>query len=269
MSIDELLASPALAQTRWSIEICRGPEMLFSHGAAEPLKTASVAKLFVLYELARRIESGDVSAGDQVTKSSVASVADSGLWQHLDTEALTLNDAARLVGSVSDNLATNVLINRLGLPQIQATAAALVGGQTQLLDLVRDERTREQAPTLSFGTAHDWAEFLSRLNDDPTDPIHRRVLEWISTSVDHSMVAAAFDLDPLAHGRGAGAGLTLFNKTGTDEGVRADVGIVRSAGESIVYAVICNWPAKQPELRHDVLRTMRAIGSEVLGQLDG
>ena len=260
MLIDELLASPALAQTRWSIDIRRGREVLFAHDAFAPLKTASVAKLFVLYELARRIEAGDVNVGDRVAKSSIAPVADSGLWQHLDTETLTLIDAARLVGSVSDNLATNVLIKHLGLANIQETATSLVSEQTRLLDIVRDERTHEHAPTLSLGTARDWADFLSRLIDDPTDPIHRRVLESISTSVDHSMVAAAFDLDPLAHSHEPGAGLALLNKTGTDEGVRTDVGIVRLAGESIVYAVICNWPAENPELRHDVLRTMCAIG---------
>lgn len=44
MSIEQLLTSRALAQTRWSIDIRRGPEGLFAHEAFEPLKTASVAK---------------------------------------------------------------------------------------------------------------------------------------------------------------------------------------------------------------------------------
>jgi beta-lactamase class A len=75
------------------------------------------------------------------------------------------------------------------------------------------------------------------------------------------MVASAFGLDPLAHAGGADRGITLWNKTGTDSGVRADVGAVRHGTGTVAYAVICNWRAEdRADPRDQVLAAMRAIG---------
>ena len=53
---------------------------------------------------------------------------------------------------------------------------------------------------------------------------------WLGLGCDLSMVASAFNLDPLARTTMT-RGFTLVNKTGTAAGVRADVGFVeRSRG---------------------------------------
>ena len=263
MEIAELLQVPALAATTWSIDVrAVGGESLVSHQPDQRLRTASVAKLFVLTELARRIEDGSIDAAELVSKRSVEPVGDSGIWQHLDANTLTIDDAARLVGTHSDNLATNVLIARLGLEQIQATARTLASEHTQLLDIVRDVRTEEHPETLSEGTACDWANFMQRLANDP-GPAAQRVLAWLAHSADLSMVANTFDLDPLSHGSDPTADVRVWNKTGTDPGVRADVGIVAGPRQQLAYAVLCNWEAsasESPDTRRAVYAAMRAIG---------
>ena len=94
-------------------------------------------------------------------------------------------------------------------------------------------------------------------------------------SVDLSLVASAFGLDPLAHGATATGidgeaqppAVELFVKTGTDVGVRADVGIVRTPRRTLVYAAIANWvPA--PGAQDAVLASMRAIGEQVRAAAD-
>jgi beta-lactamase class A len=76
------------------------------------------------------------------------------------------------------------------------------------------------------------------------------------------MVASALDLDPLAHAEGQPR---LFNKTGTDHGIRADAGVIDSGHGSWAYAVIANWdpsahgPAAQ-DPTPQVLRVMRSVG---------
>ena len=70
-------------------------------------------------------------------------------------------------------------------------------------------------------------------------------------------------LDPLAHGTEPDQGITLWNKTGTDPGVRADVGVVEIGDSSTSYAVICNWPGESAEDRSRVLRVMRATGEKI------
>jgi beta-lactamase class A len=59
-------------------------------------------------------------------------------------------------------------------------------------------------------------------------------------------------------------GLLLRNKTGTDSGVRADVGVVRGPTGSVSYAVIANWDPRTGDRRDEVLERMHAIGSAVL-----
>jgi beta-lactamase class A len=88
-----------------------------------------------------------------------------------------------------------------------------------------------------------------------------RVLDWLSSSVDLSMVASAWGLDPLAHREDAV--VRLVNKTGTSDGVRADIGLVEAGGRRTAYAAIANWDADRDDLRGPVLAAMRGLGGLV------
>ncbi|RLV52388.1 serine hydrolase, partial [Aeromicrobium phragmitis] len=85
-------------------------------------------------------------------------------------------------------------------------------------------------------------------------------------NTDLSMVASAFGLDPLAH-READRSVRLANKTGTDAGVRADVGVVGGPDAAIAYAVLAQWDPDGGDRRDDVLSAMAAIGQWVSGRL--
>ena len=182
-------------------------------------------------------------------------MADSGLWQHLETQRLPVADAARLVGAVSDNWATNVLLGRVGIESLPVGARG-----SALHDYVRDERGPQHPPTLSEGCAADWVDALLGL------PGGSPVLDWISLGVDLSMVGSAFGLDPLAH-QEPDRGVRLWSKTGTSEGVRADVGLVeidgREGRQRTAYAAICNWPPDGDDLRDEVLKTLRGLGRAI------
>lgn len=234
---------------------------LVEHDPGRPLRTASVAKLFVLAHLAGLLDRGEISPTLVLSRRAVPAVSDSGLWQHLETDALPVVDVARLVAAVSDNLATNVLLDHLGLTRVQDTARRLAPGGSMLHDVVRDRRGPGDPGTLSTGCAEDWVGFLAGL------PAGSRLLDWLAAGVDLSLVAAAFDLDPLAHDL-VDLGVRLRNKTGTDAGVRADIGLVEHDGRRLAYAAICNWPdAGGPSDRAVVLRGMRELGEVVRAHL--
>src|SRR5690606_37577890 len=117
----------------------------------------------------------------------------------------------------------------------------LAPGGSTLLDRVRDVRTPEYPSALSVGCAADWVGVLAALaaGEVVDVAVSRLVLDWLGLGVDLSMVAGALGLDPLAHAE-PDRGLLLWHKTGTDAGVRADVGLV--AGErTVAYAVLCGW----------------------------
>lgn len=270
MPFASILAQPVLSQTLWSIDVrdLVGGAAIFQHSHETLLKTASVAKLFLLLELAESITRGDVDPSAPVSKSSVPLVKDSGLWQHLDAETLSVNDAARLVGTVSDNLATNALLELVGLTKVQARAARWATHGSALHDHVRDLRGPGHPTTLSEGTAYDWAEFFGQLSTNrlSSRTVDQQLLEWVRNSADLSMVASGFDLDPLSHGADVDGSLTLWNKTGTDAGIRADVGLVHGQRTRISYAVLCNWDPTNHDVLHHVLTAMREMG-EVIARL--
>jgi beta-lactamase class A len=247
-TLEDLLAPTLEAGVRWSVvvgERAHEPDLL--------LPTASVGKVFLLAELSARLDAGTLDEHQPVDRRRVEPVADSGLWQHLATDVLPLVDAARLVGTVSDNWATNALLDVVGLDAVRERARLLAPGGSVLHDLVRDHRGPEHPPTLSEGCARDWVSIVPALDE--------RVHGWLSSGVDLSMVASAWGLDPLAHREDPD--VRLVNKTGTAEGVRADVGVVELGGRRTAYAALAGWDPARRGLRGPVLAAMRGIGGLV------
>lgn len=244
------------SHTDWSIlavDIDSGATLLESTPDLV-LPTASVGKLFLLHHLAELLDADPTLGQRMLRRDRVEPVADSGLWQHLDAAELSVNDCARLVGAVSDNLATNVLLDLVGLAPVQEVAKRLAPAGSMLYDSVRDVRTHEDPPMLSTGCAADWAAYFR-------SP-HPTVLSWLAPATDLSMVSSALGLDPLAH-TDPGADLRVWSKTGTDDGVRAEVGLLQAGGRRAAYAVICRFEGEALP----VLGRMRDHGTQLVGAL--
>ncbi|WP_404380925.1 class A beta-lactamase-related serine hydrolase [Knoellia locipacati] len=251
----------------WSVSVVDlgSGEVLASHAPDRLLSTASVGKVFVLVELAERLRSGELAPDQPLDRRAVAPVADSGLWQHLMTDVLPLVDVARLVGAVSDNLATNVLIDLLGLDAVRARAGEWAPRGSDLVDVVRGLRGPDDPPHLSLGCAADLVDVLARLwtERSTSGSVGETVLGWLAPGMDLSMVASAWHQDPLSHAEEP-AGPVIVNKTGTNLGVRADVGVVDSGGRATAYAVLANWTEDPPgNGRDEVMRALRGIGDAV------
>jgi beta-lactamase class A len=118
--------------------------------------------------------------------------------------------------------------------------------------------------TLSVGCASDWFAIMSGLADGAVGgrAASLRVLDWLRGALDLSMVAAALGLDPLAH-HDPDRELRVFSKTGTADGVRADVGVVMGPEDTWAYAAICGWDPVAGDPRDDVLAAMRELGTLV------
>lgn len=295
------LQLPEVGGVSWSVQVLGDDRMpLGSVGAELTLRTASVGKVLLLLETARALTEGELSGDEPLTRTVEEWVADSGLWHTLSVESLPLTDVAALVGAVSDNLATNVLLRRVGLDAVAARAIALGLRATALHDRVRDQRTTAHAATLSTGTAAELSGLAARIGRGAavSPAADALVRQWLSANVDQSMVGSVLveqaGLDPIAHhvsltagvadavGERAQPALQLWNKTGTDDGVRADVGAVTRGGRTVTWAAVANWdPALSASLgpveagalsarRRDdlttwaVLRGMRQVGELVL-----
>ncbi|MGV1010079.1 MAG: serine hydrolase [Dermatophilaceae bacterium] len=250
----------------WSVLVrdLRAKTDVFGVTPGRVLPTSSVAKIFLLVEVAFRLHSGALSPDDVLHRSVSPAVADSGLWQHLSVESLTVADAATLIASVSDNLATNVLLARVGLHAVQDRSQRLGARRTALLDIVRDQRGPRDPVTLSVGSAREWVDILEGIwaGHDMSPGVRRQLLRWLSLNTDTSMVAEPLGVDPLSH-PGADHGVRLWNKTGSASGTRADVGIVGGRTD-LCYAVIARWDeTSDPTARHVVRADLHRIGETV------
>lgn len=229
------------------------------------VRTASIGKLFLLLCAAEELAAGEQDPDEPLTPGPDDEVADSGLWYLMRQPELRFADACLLVGAVSDNRATNVLIESLGLEAVHELTRRLGYENSALLDKVRNDRTPDLPPTLSYGSATELSDLMCRLAGGPSasggasglvgegrdgggivPEVRELVNGWLATDTDMSMVAGGFGLDPLAHVE-ADAGIVLRHKTGTISDARCDVGWARSqvTGRGVAWAVLVNWP--EPE----------------------
>lgn len=229
------------------------------------MPTATVGTVLLLVEISARLTEQGVGAFGIVDKDAAEAVGGSGLWQHLRAPALPVADLATLVGATNDNLATNLLLAQVGLDAVRARGESLGLTRTALLDRVRDTRGPDDAPQLSVGSTAELAWLMGALarGEVVDDVTSQRVMGWLSLGTDLSMVASAFGLDPLAHRR-SDHDILLVNTTGSDAGVRCEIGALRGPRGTIAYAVAVRFGDDDLARRLRVLETMRTVGSDLL-----
>jgi len=94
--------------------------------ADTPVQTASVIKLTVLYEALQQIRDGKAHFEDKITLTHDDQVSGSGILPLFDTpQPLTFKDVLTLMIVVSDNTATNLAIDHLGLKNIDDRIVSL------------------------------------------------------------------------------------------------------------------------------------------------
>ncbi|GAA1657084.1 serine hydrolase [Microbacterium flavum] len=255
------------ARVRWSLRIvdADSEEILADRTSDLVCETASIGKVFLLIEVAARLESGALAAGQIVEIPAEHRVADSGLLYLMENQRHCVADLALLVGAVSDNLATNALIALCGLDAVRAVATTLGYRDTSLLDYIRNERREGMPWTPSYGTGAELADLMRRLGAGliVSPAVSAQVMAWLAVDTDTSMVASAFLLDPLAHTEPEYEGMVLRHKTGTTSVTRVDVGHVRGPRAAVAYAVCANWRGEEDDLRAPVLAAMRELGEQI------
>jgi len=92
------------------------------HNADERFLTASVFKIYVLIELYNQVINGKISLDNRYTVKLYDKSPGSGLLQYLDVGLqLTVRDLAKLMMMISDNTATDILMEILGKEKINET----------------------------------------------------------------------------------------------------------------------------------------------------
>ena len=178
---------------------------------------ASSIKICVLAELYRQAQQGKLKLTDLYTVNASDFVQDSDIMGGLTpgVTRVTLRDLATMMVAVSDNSATNVLIDRVGMENVNALLDSLGLSHTRLrrkmMDIKAAAEGRENVSTPSEMASLLEAIYRGKvLNKEMTDDFFK----MLSTHKD-SFIPRLLPDD-----------LKIANKPGELEGVRNDSGVV-------------------------------------------
>ena len=135
----------------------------FERQAAQPFPTASTIKLAVLYELLKQADEKRLRLDEPKPIPPSLRVGGSGVLQQLSNPVLSLRDCAVLMMMASDNTATNLLIDRLGIAEINAAIRAAGLERTELWGRIDSSAFSGDKAGLGVATPGELVRFFRRL----------------------------------------------------------------------------------------------------------
>jgi beta-lactamase class A len=224
--------------------------------ASEELAAASLAKVPIAVELARRVDLGAFSLDERIDLAGIALVGGGGVLDALAASdepgapnafwLPTLGDLAALMLGVSDNTAANVLLDQVGMGEVNETMARLGFGRTRLARRFMDFAARA-AGRENVTTAGDMAALMALLARGAV-PLASRVRGWLVADPLNDAVTLGLPPD---------AGVA--NKPGTLPGIINSAGILSGPGGECAYCVLTAEQDDMPAAATAVARVVRAL----------
>ena len=144
------------------VDLASGQRFGVNEGLVFP--QGSAIKIPILIELYRRMDLGELKLTDRLPVRRDNQVGGSGLLQYFSDggSEMSLHDLAVAMIVLSDNSATNILIDRLGMDRVSRTMAELGAGQTKLQrKMIRPEESAKGNENLS--TPAEAADLMVRI----------------------------------------------------------------------------------------------------------
>ena len=190
----------------------------WSRGADVPVVAASVIKIPVMIEAFAQRERGELDFDEIHALRDEERLPSCGTLKAMHTGIeMTLLDLIKLMIIVSDNTATNIMIRRVGMENVNKTLRALGCERTTLNRLLFD-REASQRGIKNFITAGEMGMLLERLYGG----------QVVSKDADREMLDIL--LDQRLNGKLPffidSMGIDIAHKTGEDDGITHDVGII-------------------------------------------
>ena len=208
----------------------------FFLNADEVLPTASSIKIAILAELYHQAQQGKLKLTELYTLQSSDLVGGSGIARALTpgVTRLTLRDVAALMISVSDNSATNVIIDRVGMENVNTLLDSLGLTHTRLLRKMMDVQAAAEGRE-NVASPREMMLLLEALYRGKV--LNKQLTEDFLNLL--SVHKESYLPRPLPED------LRVANKPGELEGVRNDSGIVFTGNRPYVISVMTTF------LRHE------------------
>ena len=229
------------------LDLSTGQKYLFH--ADEVLPTASSIKIAILAELYRQAQQGKLKLTDLYTLDKTDLVGGSGVAEALTpgVTRLTLRDVAALMISVSDNSATNIIIDRVGMENVNVLLDSLGLTHTRLrrkmMDLKAAGEGRENVASpremmLLLEALYRGKVLNKQFTDDFFNLLSIHKESYIPRELPED--------------------LRVANKPGELEGVRNDSGIVFTGNRPFVISVMTTYLRRERDGGEAIIRISTA-----------
>ncbi|WP_210366589.1 serine hydrolase [Bacillus sp. REN3] len=214
---------------------------VIEYRSGEIYQAASLIKLPIMLEAFQRIKAGTIPPEQMIVINQEDKIGDTGILQALKQDSMSFMDLITLMIIVSDNSATNILIDLLGMQNINQNIKKLDLNKTVLQRKMLDF-TQINSGKDNFTAAADIAACLKAGAEGSINPSFFSILEKQQFK---DKLPAFISLD-----------IKVGNKTGELNGVQHDCAILDYNNHRIYVAVLID----QLVNREEGSSTIRQIG---------
>lgn len=201
----------------------------------EKYNSASCIKIYILIELFNQINKGIINKNDELAYEEKDYVNGSGILRYLSKGIkLPILDIATLMMIISDNVATNILIDYLGIENINKSIKDIGCNNTKLYSKFKSVENEIFSET----TAYDYYLVWKKLNNYELfdKKITQEIIDIIKNQKYHEMVGDGIDKlykeveNPIVN--------YIVSKSGKYESVRNDGGIVSTIYGNYILTIM-------------------------------
>lgn len=209
----------------------------YGAGADTRVPTASTIKIAVMIEAYARVAEGHAKWTDELLLTDAKKVSGSGILGEMsDGLKLRLRDALNLMMVVSDNTATNLILDVLSTDAVNARMETLGLKDTRILRKINGGGTSKagQDPALKpFGlgvaTPREMVTLMRKLyrGEIVSPSVSQEMLSVMKRERNHDGIGRTL------------SGVALATKSGALDKLRSNVGIIYASGGPIAMAITC------------------------------
>ena len=201
------------------------------------VRTASVIKLPILVEAFQQVKDGKLRLDQRVSVQGENRVGGSGILRDLSAGLeITLEDALTLMIVLSDNSATNAVLDLVGLERVNARMAALGLPQTKVFKKVFINAPNPTEENKRFGLGSTTPAEMVKL----LEMIERRqVVDGPACDKMLAILKRQRDRDQIPRYL-AGQKVEFALKSGALDALRNDLGLIYAPAGTIALAVFCD-----------------------------
>ena len=210
----------------------------YALAADERVKTASTIKIAVMIEAFARVNEGKAKWSDEVVSTKSKMVSGSGILAELsDGLHLTLRDAVNLMMMLSDNTATNLVLDVLTTDAVNARMESLGIKNIRILrkvgsggDSIAGKDPANKPFGLGFSTMRDMVALMEKLERGEviSPKVSKEMIELMKNEQDRNAIGRSLPDLPMA------------SKYGALDHLRSAAGIIYSKRGRIAMAITCD-----------------------------